>query len=35
MIPMRMKEYLMDHIREAAIKNRTDRKNGRCYLELG
>ena len=35
MIPVRMKEYLMDHIPEAAIKNRTDRKNGRCYLELG
>ena len=35
MIPSRMKEFLKDHIPDTALKNRTDRHNGRCYLELG
>ncbi len=34
MMPARMQEYLLDHIPEAAVKNRTIRENGRCYLEL-
>jgi len=35
MIPTNMETYLMAHIPEAAIKNRTQRENGRCFLELG
>lgn len=34
MIPVKMKEFLKDHIPDTALKNRTDRQNGRCYLEL-
>ncbi len=35
MIPRNMEAYLMAHIPETAIENRTQRENGRCYLELG
>lgn len=35
MIPRNMETYLMAHIPKAAIKNRTHRENGRCFLELG
>ena len=35
MIPRNMETYLMSNIPEAAIKNRTLRENGSCYLELG
>jgi glutamate dehydrogenase (NAD(P)+) len=30
-----MEEYLREYIPEAAMKNRTRRKNGRCFLEFG
>jgi glutamate dehydrogenase (NAD(P)+) len=30
-----MEIYLMAHIPEAAIKNRTQKENGNCFLELG
>jgi glutamate dehydrogenase (NAD(P)+) len=30
-----MEEYLRKHIPEAAMKNRTRRENGRCFLEFG
>ena len=35
MIPKRMEEYLKEYIPEAAEKNRTRRKNSRCFLEFG
>ena len=35
MIPVRMKEFLKNHIPDTALKNRTDRHDGKCYLELG
>jgi glutamate dehydrogenase (NAD(P)+) len=35
MIPKLMEEYLREYIPEAAMKNRTRRKNGRCFLEFG
>jgi glutamate dehydrogenase/leucine dehydrogenase/CBS domain-containing protein len=34
MIPRNMETYLMAHIPEAAVKNRTHRENGECFLEL-
>ena len=35
MIPKRMEEYLREYIPEAAVRNRTRRKKGRCFLEFG
>ena len=35
MIPKQMEKYLKEYIPEAAMKNRTRRKNGRCFLEFG
>jgi glutamate dehydrogenase (NAD(P)+) len=35
MIPKKMETFMRTHIPEAAIKNRTQRENGSCYLELG
>ena len=35
MIPKQMETYLKEYIPEAAMKNRTLRKNGRCFLEFG
>ena len=35
MIPKRLDEYLRECIPQVAVKNRTRRKNGRCFLELG
>ncbi|MGD2187426.1 MAG: glutamate dehydrogenase, partial [Desulfobacterales bacterium] len=35
MIPSNMVDYLKVHIPEAAFENRTQRENGRCFLELG
>jgi glutamate dehydrogenase (NAD(P)+) len=35
MIPRKMKEYLRDHLPDAAIQNRLKRDNGMCFLELG
>jgi hypothetical protein len=35
MIPRNMEAYLKEHIPEAAIENRIDRVNGRCFLEFG
>jgi len=35
MIPASMKAYLMDNLPEAAIRNRTTKENGKCYLEFG
>ena len=35
MIPKNMEVYLMAHIPEAAIENRIQRENGRCFLEFG
>jgi glutamate dehydrogenase (NAD(P)+) len=35
MIPANMDAYLRHHIPHGAILNRTERQNGRCYLELG
>lgn len=35
MIPKNMETYLISHITEAAIENRTLRENGSCFLELG
>lgn len=35
MIPKKMNEYLRDHLPETAIRNRTTRESGRCFLELG
>ena len=35
MRPKNMETYLMAHIPEAAIENRTERENGRCFLEFG
>lgn len=29
-----MKAFLLDHLPETAIRNRTERQNGRCYLEF-
>ena len=34
MIPKRMEAYLREYIPEAAVKNRTRRENGRCFLEF-
>jgi glutamate dehydrogenase (NAD(P)+) len=35
MIPASMEAHLRDHIPETAIKNRTGKQNGKCYLEFG
>jgi len=35
MIPKHMEEYLSECIPQAAMKNRTRRKNSRCFLEFG
>ena len=35
MIPKRMEECFSECIPEAAVKKRTRRKNGRCFLEFG
>ena len=35
MIPRNMDAFLTEHIPEAAITNRTQRENGKCFLELG
>jgi glutamate dehydrogenase (NAD(P)+) len=35
MIPKKMESYLMAHIPEVAIKNRIQRENENCFLELG
>ncbi len=34
MIPASMEAYLRDHIPATAIQNRTERRNGKCYLEF-
>jgi glutamate dehydrogenase (NAD(P)+) len=35
MIPKHIEEYLKEYIPQGAMKNRTRRKNGRCFLEFG
>ncbi|MBW2488335.1 MAG: Glu/Leu/Phe/Val dehydrogenase, partial [Deltaproteobacteria bacterium] len=35
MIPKNMETFMRTYIPEAAVKNRTRRENGRCFLELG
>ena len=35
MIPKKMEAYIVAHIPKAAIENRTERENGRCFLEFG
>jgi glutamate dehydrogenase (NAD(P)+) len=35
MIPKNMETFMRTYIPEAAIQNRTQRENGRCFLELG
>jgi glutamate dehydrogenase/leucine dehydrogenase/predicted transcriptional regulator len=35
MIPRNMDAFLTEHIPEAAITNRNQRENGKCFLELG
>ena len=35
MIPRNLDAFLTKHIPEAAITNRTQRENGKCFLELG
>ncbi|MGD9080326.1 MAG: Glu/Leu/Phe/Val dehydrogenase dimerization domain-containing protein [Desulfobacterales bacterium] len=35
MIPKNMETFIDTHIPEAALKNRTQRENGNCFLELG
>jgi len=35
MIPKNLEAYLMAHIPQTAIENRTQRENGKCFLELG
>src|SRR5210317_936750 len=35
MIPKHMEAYLKEHLPEAAIENRIQRVNGRCFLEFG
>lgn len=35
MIPGNMEAYFKEHMPAAAIKNRTERENGSCFLELG
>ncbi|MGD2268778.1 MAG: Glu/Leu/Phe/Val dehydrogenase dimerization domain-containing protein [Desulfobacterales bacterium] len=35
MIPRNLKAYLKEHLPETAIKNRTIREKGRCFMEFG
>ncbi|MEW5910464.1 MAG: Glu/Leu/Phe/Val dehydrogenase dimerization domain-containing protein, partial [Thermodesulfobacteriota bacterium] len=35
MIPKVMHDYLLSHLPETAIRNRTRKENGLCFLELG
>ena len=35
MIPKNMEIFMQTYIPEAAVKNRTQRENGSCFLELG
>ena len=35
MIPRNMEAYLKEYIPEAAVENRIQRENGRCFLEFG